>query len=188
MRITSLPIEGPAVVESEPATDARGFFARTFDRTAFIEAGLDPHVEQCGMSYNRLAGTVRGMHFQVAPYHETKLVRCVRGAIVDVIVDLRPGSPTRLEHVAVQLTAESRRSLYVPALFAHGFQTLVDHTEVVYQISGPYVPAAERGLRHDDPALGLTWPLPVSIMSDKDRGLPGLAELPDSYFDALAPD
>ena len=183
MRITPLTIPGPAIVEAEAATDARGFFARTFDRTAFIEAGLDPHIEQCGMSYNRFAGTVRGMHLQVAPYQETKLVRCVRGAIVDVIVDLRPGSPTRLQHVAVRLTAENRRALYVPAHFAHGFQTLVDHTEVVYQISGSYEPSAERGVRHDDPALGLTWPLPVSIVSDKDRGLPSLDEVPDSHFD-----
>lgn len=185
MKVRRLVIDGPAVVEPEPVSDARGFFARTFDRTTFVEHGLNPDVEQCGMSYNRHAGTLRGMHLQVAPHLETKLVRCVRGGIVDVIVDLRPGSPTRLQHVAVELTEENRLALYVPAYFAHGFQTLVDDTEVVYQISGTYAPHAERGLHHADPALGISWPLPVSVTSDKDGSLPRLDELPPGFLDPL---
>ncbi len=183
MRPTS--IDGAVVVELEPANDSRGFFARTFDRALFAEHGLNPDVEQCGMSYNRLAGTVRGMHLQVSPHVETKLVRCVRGAILDVVVDLRPGSPTRMQHVAVQLTDRNRHALYVPAFFAHGFQTLEDDTEVVYQISGTYAPQAERGLHHADPALAIQWPLPVTEISHKDRSLPLLGEQPPTFLDPL---
>jgi dTDP-4-dehydrorhamnose 3,5-epimerase len=170
------PIAGVAVIDLELREDDRGFFARTFDRQQFVDAGLEPAVEQCNLSYNHAAGTLRGMHFQVSPHPETKLVRCVRGAIVDIIVDLRPDSPTRLQHVEVELTADNRRSLFVPPYFAHGFQTLVDDTEVFYQVSGAYTPSAERGLRYDDPDLGLTWPLPVSVTSDKDRSWQLLAE------------
>lgn len=185
MNILATPIEGAAVVELELREDDRGFFARTYDRAAFEAAGLEPAVEQCNLSFNHKAGTLRGMHLQVAPHPETKLVRCVRGAIVDVIVDLRPDSPTRLEHVAVELTAENRRALFVPAYFAHGFQTLVDDTEVIYQVSGAYTPAAERGLRHDDPDLGLPWPLNTTVISDKDQSWPLLSERPVSDFDPL---
>jgi dTDP-4-dehydrorhamnose 3,5-epimerase len=170
------PIAGVAVIDLELREDDRGFFARTFDRQQFVDAGLEPAVEQCNLSYNHAAGTRRGMHFQVSPHPETKLVRCVRGAIVDIIVDMRPDSPTRLQHVEVELTADNRRSLFVPPYFAHGFQTLVDDTEVFYQVSGAYTPSAERGLRYDDPDLGLTWPLPVSVTSDKDRSWQLLAE------------
>jgi dTDP-4-dehydrorhamnose 3,5-epimerase len=170
------PIAGVAVIDLELREDDRGFFARTFDRQQFVDAGLEPAVEQCNLSYNHAAGTLRGMHFQVSPHPETKLVRCVRGAIVDIIVDMRPDSPTRLQHVEVELTADNRRSLFVPPYFAHGFQTLVDDTEVFYQVSGAYTPSAERGLRYDDPDLGLTWPLPVSVTSDKDRSWQLLAE------------
>lgn len=185
MKILRTPLEGVAVIELERREDDRGFFARTYDREEFVRAGLEPAVEQCNMSYNYRAGTLRGMHLQVAPHPETKLVRCVRGALVDIIVDMRPGSPTRLQHVAVELTAENRRALFVPAHFAHGFQTLVDDTEVVYQVSGAYAPQAERGLRHDDPDLALSWPLPVTAISDKDRSWPLLSERPDSDFDPL---
>jgi dTDP-4-dehydrorhamnose 3,5-epimerase len=174
--IATTPIAGVAIIDLETREDDRGFFARTFDRQQFIDAGLEPAVEQCNLSYNHAAGTLRGMHFQVAPHPETKLVRCVRGAIVDIIVDMRPESPTRLQHVEVELTADNRRSLFVPPYFAHGFQTLVDDTEVIYQVSGAYAPQAERGLRHDDPDLGLSWPLPVSVMSEKDRSWELLAE------------
>jgi dTDP-4-dehydrorhamnose 3,5-epimerase len=170
------PIAGVAVIDLELREDDRGFFARTFDRQQFVDAGLEPAVEQCNLSYNHAAGTLRGMHFQVSPHPETKLVRCVRGAIVDIIVDMRPDSPTRLQHVEVELTADNRRSLFVPPYFAHGFQTLVDDTEVFYQVSGAYTPSAERGLRYDDPDLGLTWPLLVSVTSDKDRSWQLLAE------------
>jgi len=185
MIITRTPIEGVAVIELERREDDRGFFARTYDRTEFEAAGLEPAVEQCNMSYNHKAGTLRGMHLQVAPHPETKLVRCVRGAIVDIIVDLRPDSPTRLQHVAVELSAENRRSFFVPAYFAHGFQTLTDDTEVVYQVSGAYAPQAERGLRHDDPELGLSWPVPVTTISEKDKSWPLISERPASDFDAL---
>lgn len=185
MKILTTPIEGVAIVELELREDDRGFFARTYDRAEFEAAGLEPAVEQCNMSYNHKAGTLRGMHLQVAPHPETKLVRCVRGGIVDIIVDLRPDSPTRLQHVAVELTADNRRALFVPAYFAHGFQTLVDDTEVVYQVSGAYTPAAERGLRHDDPDLGLPWPLATTVISDKDRSWPLLSERPASDFDPL---
>jgi len=170
--ITPLPLDGPVLVELQLRQDERGFFARTFDRQEFLDAGLEPAVEQCNTSFNRLAGTVRGMHFQVAPSLEAKLVRCVRGAVLDVAVDVRPGSPTYLQHVAAELTAENRVALYVPPKFAHGYQALEDGCEVVYQVSGAYDPAAERGLRPDDPSLGISWPLTVTGVSDKDASWP----------------
>ena len=172
MILTPTAIPGVVVVDLERREDDRGFFARSFDRAAFEEAGLVPLVEQANVSYNRRAGTLRGMHMQVAPALESKLVRCTRGAIVDVIVDMRDGSPTKHAHVAVELTADNRRALYVPPLFAHGFQTLVDDTEVTYMVGGPYTPGAERGFRHDDPAFGISWPLPVEVISDKDASWP----------------
>ena len=176
MIFTTTHVPGVAIVDLKLLADDRGFFARTFCREEFIEAGLEPLVEQCNLSFNHAAGTLRGMHLQVAPAPEAKLVRCTRGAIVDQIVDLRPDSPTRLQHVSVELTADNRRALYVPPFFAHGYQTLVDDTEVSYQVSGAYTPGTERGLRYDDPALGLTWPVPVAVISDKDRSWADLAE------------
>lgn len=175
MIITTTDIPGVAIVDLKLLEDDRGFFARTFCRQEFIDAGLEPLVEQCNLSYNHKAGTLRGMHVQVAPAPEAKLVRCTRGAIVDQIVDLRPDSPTRLKHVSVELTADNRRALYVPPFFAHGYQTLLDGSEVVYQVSGAYTPGTERGLRYDDPALGLTWPVPVAVISEKDRSWDDLA-------------
>ena len=176
MIITNTPIEGVAVIDLELRSDDRGFFARTFCVEEFGAAGLKTVVEQCNQSFNHQAGTLRGMHFQIAPHPEAKLVRCIRGAIVDIIVDMRPDSPTRLQHVAVELTADNRRALYVPPHFAHGYQTLVDDTEVMYQVSGSYEPTAERGLRYDDPMLGLEWPLPVSVISAKDSAWPLIAD------------
>ena len=176
MKFTTTDIPGVAIVDLELREDDRGFFARTFCREEFIAAGLEPLVEQCNLSFNHKAGTLRGMHLQVDPAPEAKLVRCTRGAIVDIIVDLREGSPTRLQHVSVELTADNRRALYVPPYFAHGYLTLEDNTEVGYQVSGAYMPGTERGLRHDDPALGLTWPIPVAVISDKDRAWPLLSE------------
>ena len=176
MIITTTPIAGVAIIDLKLLEDDRGFFARTFCRQEFIDAGLEPLVEQCNLSYNHAAGTLRGMHLQVDPAPEAKLVRCTRGAIVDTIVDLRPGSPTRLQHVQVELTADNRRALYVPPYFAHGYQTLVEASEVTYHVSGAYTPGTERGLRHDDPALGLTWPVPVAVISAKDASWPLLAE------------
>ncbi len=172
MIITRTSIPDVAIIDLELREDDRGFFARTFDRAEFEAAGLSPAVEQCNASFNHRAGTLRGMHYQLAHAPEVKLVRCIRGAIVDTIVDMRPESPTYLQHVSVELTAENRRALYVPAMFAHGYQTLVDGTEVTYQVTGKYTPDAERGRRHDDPALGLTWPLPVSVISAKDAAWP----------------
>ena len=176
MIISATTVEGPAIVDPELRSDDRGFFARTFDVMEFGAAGLQTAVEQCNLSGNHRAGTLRGMHFQIAPHPEAKLVRCIRGAIVDVIVDMRPDSPTRLQHVAVELSADNRRAFYVPPYFAHAYQTLVDDTEVMYQVSGSYEPSAERGLRFDDPALGIDWPLPVSVISSKDASWPLLAD------------
>jgi dTDP-4-dehydrorhamnose 3,5-epimerase len=178
MIITPTEIAGPAIIDLEQRTDERGFFARTFCREEFQEAGLDPAVEQCNLSFNHRAGTMRGMHMQRPPHKEPKLIRCSRGAIVDIIVDMRDGSPTRLQHVSVELTADNRRALYVPAYFAHGYLTLTDDTEVLYQTGGAYVPGAERGFRYDDPALGLEWPVPVTTISPKDASWPLLADEP----------
>lgn len=172
MLITPVGILGVALVDLTLHEDERGFFARTFCREEFLAAGLEPTVEQCNLSYNHLAGTLRGLHYQVDPAPEAKLVRCTRGAVLDVIVDLRPGSPTYLQHVSAELTADNRRALYVPAYFAHGYQSLVDASEVTYQVSAAYTPGTERGLRHDDPALGLSWPLRVTSISAKDAGWP----------------
>lgn len=172
MRFRTTPIESVAILELEERRDDRGFFARSFCRDEFEVNGLLPDVAQCNISYNHVAGTLRGMHFQLAPATEAKLVRCIAGAVIDIIVDLRPDSPTYLQHVSVELTASNRRSLYVPPMFAHGYQTLVADTEVLYQVSERYTPGMERGLRHDDPALGLTWPLPVTAISAKDAAWP----------------
>lgn len=185
MIITKTPIEGVAIIDLELRSDDRGFFARSFCRDEFLAAGLEPLVEQGNQSLNHEAGTLRGMHTQVAPHPETKLVRCIRGAIVDIIVDMRPDSLTRFQHVKVELTADNRRALYVPPYFAHGYQTLVDDTEVTYLVSGSYAPQAERGLRWNDPGLGLEWPVPVSRISAKDASWPLLAERQLSDFEPL---
>ncbi len=177
MKLIPTEIDGPMIVELEQRGDERGFFARTFDAKEFEELGMEPGIVQCNLSYNYAAGTLRGMHYQDETAPEAKLIRCTRGAIVDVIVDMRPDSPTRLQHVAVELSAENRLALYVPPLFAHGYQTLQDDTEVTYQVSGWYTPTAERGLRYNDPALGITWPVPVSSTSDKDAAWPLLEQL-----------
>lgn len=172
MIFRELPLSGAYVLDVERHEDERGFFARTFCRRELEEHGLDPAVVQCSLSYNRRRGTLRGMHYQAPPAEEAKLVRVVRGAIHDVIVDLRPGSPTFGEHAAVQLDAENRRALYVPPVFAHGFQTLADDTELLYQMTSEFAPRHARGFRHDDPALGIAWPLPVTVISERDRALP----------------
>jgi dTDP-4-dehydrorhamnose 3,5-epimerase len=172
MKFTPAGIDGVWVVDLEPIADERGFFARTYCADEFTQHGLDPTVAQCNVSLTRGAGTVRGLHYQVEPAAETKLVRCVRGAIFDVAVDVRPASPTQYQHVALELTAESRRALYIPTGFAHGFQTLVDDTEVEYQMGAPYAPGTDRGVRYDDPVLAIAWPLPVTSISDRDRAWP----------------
>lgn len=172
MVFKEMKLRGAYVIELEPLEDERGFFARTWCRREFEERGLNPGIVQCSISFNREGGTLRGMHYQVTPYEEAKLVRCTRGAIYDVIIDLRPDSPTFKEHVGVDLTAQNGKLLYVPEGSAHGFQTLEDETEVFYQISQFYMPDYARGVRWDDPAFGIPWPLEVRVISERDRSFP----------------
>jgi dTDP-4-dehydrorhamnose 3,5-epimerase len=167
---TTLP--GAFIVEPSPRWDDRGFFARTWCREEFAEHGLRPVVAQCSVSFTERRGTFRGLHYQISPYQEAKLVRCARGAIYDVIVDLRPHSPTFKHHFGVELREGEYRMIYVPEGVAHGFQTLADATEVTYQMSEPYRPEAGRGVRWDDPAFAIRWPEPVSVISDRDRCYP----------------
>ena len=168
-------LTGAYVIAIERLSDERGFFARSFCAREFEDHGLNPSMAQCNISYNRHAGTLRGMHFQASPFEEAKLVRCTRGAIHDVIIDLRPDSPTFMRHVGVLLTPDERNMLYVPEGFAHGFLTLEDHTEVFYQMSEFYVPGAARGFRWDDPAFAIDWPAPVSMISARDAAYPDFA-------------
>jgi dTDP-4-dehydrorhamnose 3,5-epimerase len=172
MIFTETPLRGAFLIDLDKRTDSRGFFARTFCRTEFEEHGLSPDVVQCNASFNHKAGTLRGMHYQLPPSSEAKLVRCTSGAIYDVIIDLRPDSPTRGQHFGVELSAENRTALYVPEMFAHGYQALTDAAEVVYQVSEFYTPGVERGLRYDDPAFAIRWPLPVTEISPKDAEWP----------------
>jgi dTDP-4-dehydrorhamnose 3,5-epimerase len=169
MIFTETKLAGAFVLDVDRKEDNRGFFARVFCQHEFKEHGLEPVIAQANVAFNRRAGTMRGMHFQYPPAVETKLVRATRGAILDIIVDLRPESPTYLEHVAVELSAENHRALYVPGRFAHGYQVLEDETETSYQVGEFYAPGHEGGLMYDDPALGLSWPLSVTEISDKDR-------------------
>lgn len=162
-------LAGVVIVEPERLEDTRGFFARTWCQQEFTEQWLNPNLVQCSISFNKKRGTLRGMHFQEKPFEEAKLVRCTMGAIYDVIIDLRPGSVTFKRWVSVELTAENRRALYIPAGLAHGFQTLVDDTEVFYQMSVSYQPESARGLRWDDPAFKITWPIADPIISSKDQ-------------------
>jgi dTDP-4-dehydrorhamnose 3,5-epimerase len=170
------PLGGAWVLEPERFEDERGFFARTYCRREFEAHGLDPSIAQCSVSFNHRRGTLRGLHFQAAPHEEIKLVRVTRGAIWDVIVDVRPGSPTFKRHFGIVLSAENRHELYIPKGMAHGFQTLEDETEVFYQISELYAPDFARGYRWDDPAFAIPWPEPVTMMSEKDRNLPLFGE------------
>jgi dTDP-4-dehydrorhamnose 3,5-epimerase len=167
-----LALSGAYLIEPQRIEDRRGFFARTYCRHELEDRGLEPTIVQCNVSVNKAKGTVRGMHYQVAPHEETKLVRCTAGAIHDVLLDLRPDSPTFRQHVAVELTRENRLSLYIPAGLAHGFQSLEDDSEVFYQMSELYHPAASRGVRWNDPAFDIRWPLPVSVISERDLAFP----------------
>ena len=177
MIFTETELSGAYVIDLEPIEDPRGFFARAWSEQELAERGLETRVAQCNVSLNDRKGTVRGMHFQRPPHEEVKLVRCTRGALHDVIVDLRPDSPTLRHWIAVELSERNRRALYVPRGFAHGFQTLADDTEVFYMVSEPYAPESAGGVRWDDPAFGIVWPLgdPAEI-SEKDRSWP-------DYFD-----
>jgi dTDP-4-dehydrorhamnose 3,5-epimerase len=167
---TETKLKGAFLVDLEPREDERGFFARSFCQREFEALGLKPVIAQSGLARNRNKGTLRGMHFQFPPAAETKLVRCTRGTILDVIVDLRPESETYLQHFAVELDGESLRALYVPERFAHGYQSLSDDTIASYELGAFHAPGAEGGLLHDDPRLGLEWPLPVTVISPRDRG------------------
>jgi dTDP-4-dehydrorhamnose 3,5-epimerase len=174
VRFVETELEGVFVVELEEHVDERGSFARTWCRDEMAAAGLTSELAQCSLSRNRVAGTLRGLHFQRAPHEEAKLVRCTRGAIFDVAVDLRPGSPTRGRWVGVELNPDDGSALYVPEGCAHGFQTLLDDTDVAYMISTPYAPEASAGVRWDDPLIAIDWPevAAVRTISERDRSLP----------------
>jgi len=169
MKIVETPVGGAFVLEIDRREDPRGFFARTWCRREFEELGLDPALVQINVGFNLRAGTLRGMHFQRTPFEETKVVRCTRGAVYDVAVDLRPGSPTFRRWAAAELTADNHRMLYVPRGCAHGYQTLVDDTELCYQTSQAYAPEHASGVRFDDRAFAIDWPLAVTVLSDADR-------------------
>lgn len=172
MIFTKTPLEGAWVIDLDPHIDARGFFARSFCQREFAAHGLNPEIRQCNLSLNHKAGTLRGMHFQRGSGAEAKLVRCVRGAIHDVIIDLRSASETYGHHFAIRLDAGSRRALFVPESFAHGFQTLQDETEIEYQMTDFYAPEYAAGYRYDDPAFAIAWPLPVRVISEQDLAWP----------------
>lgn len=165
-------IQGVVIVDQNRHTDERGYFARSFCTDEFSDHGLDPVVAQCNVSFNPQVGTLRGMHYQAEPHGEAKLVRCTRGAIFDVAVDLRPDSPTFRSWFGAELTEDNGRALYIPAKLAHGFLTLAPDSEVFYQMSYPYVPGTERGVRWNDPVFGIVWPAAVATMSDRDRNFP----------------
>lgn len=169
MNFTPTALPGLWLIEPERLRDARGYFARTWCRREFEAYGLDTRLAQASVSFNRQRGTLRGMHFQRPPHAEVKLVRCTRGAIWDVAIDLRPESPTCCRWMGFELTAENGAALYIPEGFAHGFQTLAADSEVFYQISEFYAPEAASGVRYDDPAFGIDWPLPVSCISPRDE-------------------
>lgn len=172
MVFTETGLPDAFVVDLEPHRDERGFFARAWCQREFERRGLSARFVQCNISRSYRKGTLRGLHYQLPPHAEAKLVRCAAGALHDVIVDLRPDSPAFGRHHAVVLTAENHRALYVPAGFAHGFLTLADNTDVLYQMSEFYEPAAGRGIRWNDPAFGISWPGPVTVISERDRTYP----------------
>ena len=165
-------LRGAFIVELDRKEDHRGFFARAFCAKEFEHHGIASQMMQANMSYNHRKGTLRGLHYQVSPASEPKFIRCIRGAIWDVIIDMRPGSPTYLQHIGVELSADNRRALYVPDMFAHGNQTLTDDVELFYLVGEFYTPGCERGVRYDDPAIGIEWPEPVTVISDKDKSWP----------------
>ena len=172
MRFTETRLAGAFIIDLAPIEDERGFFALTWSADVLRQHGLDPGVAQCNVSWNQARGTLRGMHFQREPYGEVKIVRCTRGALLDVIVDLRRESATCGAWTSVELTADNRRALYVPKGFAHGYLTLTDGVEACYHVSTSYAPAHAGGVRWNDPAFGITWPFEPAVMSDKDRAWP----------------
>jgi dTDP-4-dehydrorhamnose 3,5-epimerase len=179
MIFTETRLKGAFIIDLDRKEDERGFFARAFCQNEFREHGLKPVIAQANIASNLRKGTLRGLHFQYPPQAETKLVRCTRGAILDIIVDLRPESRTYLDHVAVELNQDNQTALYVPERFAHGYQVLHDATDTSYQVGEFYAPSAEGGLRYDDPQLHLHWPLPVSVISPKDQAFRPFCEIQD---------
>jgi dTDP-4-dehydrorhamnose 3,5-epimerase len=178
MIFTESPLAGTYVVDMERLPDERGFFARSYCADEFAARGLGPELRQCSVSYNARKGTLRGMHYQVAPHEEHKLVRCTAGAIFDAIVDVRTTSPTYRRWFGTELTADNRRSLFIPPGFAHGFVCLTDDTEVYYMISVAHAPKYSRGVRWNDPAFGIEWPLPPAVISERDASYP-LLDVPN---------
>ena len=179
MRFTTTEVDGVVLVEVDRISDDRGFFARSWDETGFAAEGLKASWVQANVGFSIKAGTLRGMHFQRAPHAEVKLVRCTLGAVWDVALDLRPHSPTYLQSVGAELTAENRSALWIPEGCAHGYQTLVDESEITYFTSTPFVKEAATGAGTDDPAFGITWPLPVSVISYQDRSWPRWGPVPE---------
>ena len=179
MKFSETKIAGTWVVEPDVFADDRGSFARAWVPEEFEARGLDTGIAQCSMASNHRRGTIRGLHYQVAPLEEVKLVRVVRGAIFDVAVDLRPGSPTFRQWVGAELTSDNRHAFYLPRGFAHGYQTLSDDTEVLYFVSAAYTPALQRGVRWNDPAFGIVWPLGApTVIHDRDAGYPDFTGTP----------
>jgi dTDP-4-dehydrorhamnose 3,5-epimerase len=172
MIFTACKVKDAYLIDLDRKVDDRGFFARSYCRNEFAAHGLDPNFVQCNLSFNTRRGTLRGMHYQARPNEEVKLIRCLSGAIYDVIVDLRPTSPTYKQWIGVELDADNRRMLYSPAGFAHGYLTLADNTEVLYQVSAFYSPESERAVRWNDPAFDIQWPMRPEVISSKDREHP----------------
>ena len=172
MEFVETRLKGAFVVRVKRIEDHRGFFGRAWCRDEFVAHGLNPNATQLNVGFSHKKGTLRGLHYQVAPHEEAKFVRCTRGAAHDVIVDLRGDSPTRGQWFGIDLTADEQTMLYVPEGFAHGYQTLADNTELYYMTTAAYAAAAARGVRYDDPALGIVWPLPVAVISDADKNWP----------------
>ena len=182
MKFERIPLQDAWLIELEAHGDDRGYFARAFCRDEFEAHGIEFNMVQSNVSFSQKAGTLRGMHFQQAPAMETKLLRCVRGALYDVIIDLRPSSSTYLQHYGVKLTADNLKMLFVPRGFAHGFMTLVDETEALYMVSEFYTPELEAGVRYNDPRFDIKWPLPVEVISEKDAAWPLFEVLQAPYF------
>ncbi len=176
MTFTETSIPGAFIISLNRLEDERGFFARTFCRREFSDHGLNPDLAQCSISFNRKKGTLRGMHFQAKPHEETKVVRCTMGALFDVLVDLRPGSPTFKQWASVELNAENRTMVYIPGGIAHGFLTLKENTEVMYQMSVEYAPESSGGVRWNDPAFAIRWPEYPQVISSKDQSYPDFTQ------------
>ena len=174
MKFAETPLSGSFLIELEPRQDSRGMFARTFCRREFASYGLNTEIVQCNLSFNHKRGTLRGLHYQAAPFLEVKIVRCSRGRIFDVIVDLRPDSPTHLKWFGAELSADDRKMLYIPECFAHGYQTLEDNSGIFYMVTQFYCPDHERGIRWNDPLLGIIWPIGGPILSPRDAGYPDI--------------